>query len=412
MSPGYRISMGANIVLMGIVAALLWPRQPAVSPSAGSAVPPPSPAMDERAIPGSDTRTAARALPPQSTGSKLTPAAIAALEQMGISRDTLINVLLEDFNHRSTEQVVALKRRYAPRLVPDRELVEFARANEAERIRELKEAFGEDGYRAWDKEQVLHSLNRARPPGDELPMSAAEAEQAYRLQKEFDEQSGELQRAIEDGVADRADAGALQAQAQQVLDQGLEQLLGRERFDALRGNVDPATDVYRRYGDLNPTPGQAHAVLQADQDYRANEAALAQTLQETPGDAATVMAELKALDDAHQQNLRGIFGAAAYDDLQRQNDPAYRALTQFAGTWDLADNEVQSVYETLHAFNDRADRTRAAAEMREAAGQRVNWREINAGIEQARQEAEAGLQTLIGRKRLWRLKENGMLSMR
>jgi hypothetical protein len=279
-------------------------------------------------------------------------------------------------------------------------------------MRELKAAFGEEGYLAWDKEQTLHALNRARVPGDELPMTAGEAEQAYRLQKEFDDKARELQIMLEDGVADKADVGTLQAQAQQTLDREIEKLLGPQRFNELRGNVDPTTEVYRTYGDLNPTPSQARAVLQAEQDYRAREAALTKRVNENPGDTANVTAELKALSDAQDENLRQVFGAAVYDNMKRQNDPTFKTLQQYAEAWELKDQEIQSVYETLHAFQDQAARTRSAAEMSEAAGQRVNWREINSAIEQAQQQTEAGLQNLIGGERLQRLKQNGVLTIR
>jgi len=64
---------------------------------------------------------------------------------------------------------------------------ELSRQSDVEQIRELRAVFGEEGYVAWDKEQTLRALNRARVPGDDLPMTSEEAEQAYRLQKEFDD---------------------------------------------------------------------------------------------------------------------------------------------------------------------------------------------------------------------------------
>ncbi|MEJ1972160.1 MAG: hypothetical protein WDM96_06725 [Lacunisphaera sp.] len=163
---------------------------------------------------------------------------MAQLEQMGISHEILVNVLLEDHSRRSARRLLELQRQYAPRLVPDSEVRELTRQSDAEQVRELKEAFGEEGYLAWDKQQTLRSLNRARVPGDELAMTPAEADQAYRLQKAFDEEYKGLQEAMESGVADKAEAGALQAQAQQALDRELEKLLGKPRFDELRGNTD------------------------------------------------------------------------------------------------------------------------------------------------------------------------------
>ncbi|MBK9990491.1 MAG: hypothetical protein IPP19_07115 [Verrucomicrobia bacterium] len=407
MSSAFRISLVTNIVLLGIVAALLWRDRPAaqipIAPSARTA--------HARSAP-SKTDAFTKELQPNSAGQKLTPIAIAQLEQAGIPRESLVNVLLEDLNRRTTKRVLELQKKYAPKLVPDREMRELSRESDAEQIRELKHAFGEEGYLAWDKEQTLRALNRARVPGDELPMTDDEAEQAYRLQKEFDQKNQDLQMAMEDGVADTADAGTLQAQAQQSLDHELEKLLGKQRFDELRGNTDPTTEVYRTFGDMNPSPGQAKAVVLAEQDYRAREAALAKRLHENPGDAANLTAELKAIRDAQDEKLRQIFGADAYDKMKQQNDPTYKTLKQYAEAWELKDQEIQSVYETIHPFQDQAAQTRSAAEMREAAGQRVNWRDINASIERAQQQAEANLQNLIGSERLRRLKQNGVLTIR
>ncbi len=407
MSSALRLSIGANIVLAGIVALLLWRDQPA-APSA--VVLPAKRAMTRSDAPKVDAPPPP--LEPNSVGAKLSPATVAQLEQSGISRELLVNVVVEDLNRRMARQVLDLQRRYAPRPVPDHEMRELTRQDDLERIRELKAAFGEAGYLAWDKEQTLRNLNRARVPGDELPMTPGEAEQAYRLQKEFDENNQQYQQMMEDGVGDQADIGSLQAQAQQTLDRELEKLLGKQRFDELRGNTDPATEVYRTYGDLNPTAGQASAVLQAEGDYRAREADLAKRLRENPANAAQTAAELKALSDAQDATLRQIFGADAYDNIKRQNDPTYQTLQRYAGAWELNDRDVQSVYQALHAFQEQADRTRSAAQLSESAGQPVNWREIEAGIAQARQQTEAGLQSLIGDERLQRLKRNGVLTSR
>lgn len=362
-SRALRLSLVANLALAGLVAVLLW-RSQAAAPVPATL---PRPTAFARVEP-SRMKTIAAELPAPSTGTKNTPAAMAQLEQMGIPHEVLVNVLLEDLNRRQSRRLLELQKEYAPRLVPDREMRALARESEATQERELKAAFGEAGYRAWDKEQMLRDLNRARVPGDELPMSDAEAEQAYRLQKEFTEQTKQLQQAMEEGVADKDDAGALQAEAQQTLDRQLEQLLGKERLGQLRGNTAPTTEVYRTYGDLNPTPDQAEAVVQAEGSYRAREAALAERLKASPADAANVTAELQAMNEAHDENLRQIFGAEAYDNLKRQSDPTYQTLQQFAETWGLNDQEIQSVYETLHPFQDQAGRVRAAAELSAAAG--------------------------------------------
>lgn len=406
MSLGFRLSIGTNIVLMGIVLVLQWRVHPASAPHV--AVPARTAVVRSEM---SKVDVALQEVPSSSAGTRLTPVVIAQLEQKGISRDILINVLLEDLNRQSAKRLLELQRKYAPRLVPDREMIELSRLSVAEQSRELKEAFGEEGYRAWDKEQTLNALNRARMPGDDLPMTTEEAEQAYRLQKEFDEKNRELQIAMEDGIADKVDAGVLQAQAQQTLDRELEKLLGAQRFAELRGSIDPAAEVFRKYGDLNPSSDQVKAVVLVEGDYRARVEALTRRPNEGPEDAINIAAGLKAIDDAREENLRRIFGLEAYDNLKQQNDPTFKMLQQYADAWELKAREVQSVFEVLHASGDQTDRMRSAAEMSEAAGQRVNWREVNSVIEQARQQTEVSLQNLIGAERFSRLKQNGVLTI-
>ena len=393
MAPVLRISLGANLALASVVAALLWHQRPAV------------PAAPAWSGPSADRPTEVAAAParPAATGLR---DALAQLEEQGLPREVVADALVGDLHRRWDVRVAELERRYAPRRVPDREYVELARQRDAEQERELVAALGADGYLAWDKARTLRLHNAGN-----APLSPAEADTVYRLQKDFDTHQKELQMAVEDGVADAADISALHAQAQASLDSELRQLLGTERFNQLRGLSDPLTEATRRFGDLNPTAAQAQAVLQIDGDYCNREAALARQLQEKPG-AVDPAAELRALAAAREENLRRIFGAEAYETTRRDNDSTYQRIAQFASAWDLRPAELAPVYETLRAFREEMDLSRSAAAMREAAGQRVNWRSIDASIERVRQQTETDLVQLLGDKRAWRLKENGLLATR
>ena len=404
MPYAFRLSIATNVALTGILAGLLW-RDHAAGRFPFAAPMPSAVADSEKA----KTTARAGALESKSAVARPTRAAFAQLEVMGISRATLANVLLDDLNRRATDRIAALQRRYAPRLVPDREMLELSRQNEAEETSELKEALGDEGYHAWEKQQALHELNRARAPGDELPMTADEAEQAYRLQKEFDQNARDLQMAGQDGVADKADRGTLLAEAQQTLDRELAKLLGQQRFNELRGNAAPTTEVYRKFGDLNPTPDQAQAALQAETDYRAREAALTAQQNEKTGDPAAIAADLQAMADVREQTYRQVFGAEAYDSYKLAHDPTYQALKQYAGAWNLNGAEVQQVYQSVSAFQQQADAIRAAAALNQQSGQNVDWNAVNATIERARQQTETGLQSTLGPERVHRLKQNGLL---
>lgn len=332
------------------------------------------------------------------------PTVLAQFERLGVARDVVVHALLGEIHRRWDLRSAELEKRYAPSQVPEREYIELARMRDADEVRMLKEALGESEYLAWHKDHTLRMLNVGG-----APLTPQEAELAYRLQKEFNEEYNARQMAMEDGVADEADLGRLHDDAQAALDRQLEQLLGTQRYQQMRGISDPIADVQRRFGDLDPTPDQAHIVLQAEEHYLAREAALAKRLKADASDTAEIAVELQAMREARDQELRRTFGAEAYDALQRQNDPTFKKLTQYAAAWELQDHEIPPLHEALHAFHVQTERTRAAAAMREAAGHPVNWPEINAAIEQSRRQTEATLSKLIGEPRLDRLKQNGML---
>jgi hypothetical protein len=403
MSFASRISVGLNVVLIGVVVAQLY-RGPfkadaPVAPVVRTAV-----SIQPQAL---KTAPVVASLQPRPGGPSLTIEAVAELRKLGVSRDAIVEGLINDHTYRYDQRVRALKKKYAPKPVPPGELREMSWQMESEKTRELKEALGDAEYTAWDKDTTLAQLNMGG-----VRLDSQEAEKAYRLQKEFDEKNKALRMAKDEGVADEADTQALYNQAQQKLDQELETLLGKDRVAAMRGAPDPIADVTRRFDYLHPTTDQAKAVLSAEADIHSHEAALVQQLKENPSAAVNLTAQLKAENDAREESLRRVFGADNYAALKQQNDSTYQKLTQYAEAWDLKDAQIQPLYATLSAFHDEADRTRTVAEMKAAAGQPVNWHEINAGIDQARQQVEAGLAATIGGERVRRLEKNGLLDVR
>jgi hypothetical protein len=400
MSLHLRLSIASNVVLLGLLLAV-WQRgsQPDSSSLAAGGVT----AVDPESATRRDWVRPAAERP---AGGQISPDAVAQLEQMGIARSIIVSALLEDFRRRWDDRFNQLQRKYAPKQVPERELLELARQRDAEQERELRQALGHDGYIAWDKERTLQAVNSAG-----IKLTPSEENQVYRLQKEFELRYNELQMAMEDGIADKADAAALQQQAQDELDRKLERALGKQRVAEMRGISDPMTDVYRKFGDLNPSSVQVDAVLAADRSYESREAELIARLKSNPGARLDVSAELKALREERDEHLRRVFGSQAYEAAQRQNDATYKLLTQYAEAWALRSGEVETVYAVVRAHHHESEHRRAAAQLLEAAGQSVDWVAINRSIDESRQKAEAELLRALGPDRLRRLKQNGVLTM-
>lgn len=402
MSAALRASLAANLLLAVLVAVLLG-RSPAEA-RRSAADPLPGAGASSLALSVADEPDPSAAGSP---AAKLRPEALLDLERLGIPRSAVVAALLDTFHRRWDLRFTELQRAYAPRQVPEREWIELGRLRAADQVRELKETLGEEGYVQWDRERTLQAVN---PAG--APMTPAEAERAYRLRKDFEEKHAELQMAMEDGVADRADAAALQARAQEALDRELETLLGKERYEQMRGFTSPVAEVQRIYGDLNPSLAQAEAVVRAEDQSRRRETELAGRVKEGRADPAALAAELKVIQETREQELRRVFGADAYETMKRQTDPTYRTLQQYAGAWGLGPHELPRVYSVLRDFHADAERMRLAAGMRQTAGQPVDWREVDAAIDAARRQTEAGLTAVLGGERLHRLKQNELLTRR
>jgi len=407
MTSGLRLSLTANIALVSLVVALIlrWPAPP-VKPAEKLR------RLDSHAEKGSTNPSRG----PSETMAEggLNPVAAAELMHCGVSRETLTEVVLQDFERRQNEALAQLEKRYAPALIPEREMIAFSRRRDVDRVRAIRNTLGEEAYRAWDRNQALQELNFRRLPGDPLPMSAAETERAYELQRDFDERSKSIQMAFEDGVADRADADALRKRAKQELDDALSKLLGSDRLAQLHGSADEtghigaAGETQQNWSDLCPTAEQAKGIERADTDYRSHENELAKALAARTTDPSAAAAELMRIAAEREQTLRGIFGAEAYAEHEAARDPAYGALTRYAEAWDLKPADIDRVYHSVSVFEQQADGLRRLAALREQAGSNVDWNAVNAAIEQLKRQASADVGAAVGPERLRRMEASGL----
>lgn len=403
MSRVLKLSLAVNAILVAL-AAWLWLERGGPSVRTAAAI---EPATASRARVPDASEAVASSENASTNRDRITPDVVADLMRRGISREALVIALREQSNRQWDQELLELERRQAPRPLSERDYHQFARRREAAQDAEIRAALGEEGYREWDRMVTLRALN----PSD-LPLAPREADQAYRLQKEYELQHRELTRAQEDGLADPADVAALQAQAQATRDRQLEELLGKTRAEALRGSAEATADAHARFGDEGALSGQAIAAARVDADFRARESALGERSRDAAVDVSTIASEMQAIEADREQELRRIFGAAAYDEQQREKDATFRAVRQYAAAWELGEREVGAVYERLRALRSRTGSLRAAAAMREAAGQAVDWPALNTLLVAEGGRAESDLVALIGPERTKRLKQNGLLAER
>lgn len=340
-------------------------------------------------------------------GIGLNPDAVGHLERMGISREVIAKLVLGEFHRQWDQRFIDLERRYAPRSVPDWEYVVLERERGDLEARALEGALGKERYASWDRARTMRLLNTGG-----VALDSDELFAAYDLQKAFEKEHRELQRSMDDGLVDRADASALQAFALEERDRQLMELLGEETFRKMRGMVDPLERLYQEFGDMEPTNSQVEEALEVENGYKDLQSELEVKVSGSLSGTSEVAQELERMALFREGRLREIFGEAAYESSEREKDPMFKTLVQYADAWELSDHEVRSVYVELDAFHDKVGRFREAAGIRQAAGQEVDWRQLEGVVEGDRQKIEARLEDLIGTDRFSRLKRNGLLKIR
>jgi len=395
MSLEYRLSILANLALLGAAVLLIREGNRAASHIAGVTAPPTRSAPSK--LPVASRPTAAR---PEETAD-----VFARLEKAGVSRIVLADIMRNDHRRRWGKRVRELENRFAPKQPPQREYVTLRRLEEEDEDRELKQTLGEEGYAAWDKEQTLRKVNF-----EEVPMKPEESDRVYQLDKQLDDKLREMRLAMEYGDADVADMSTLQMKAQDEYEKALENLLGKERYDKLKGYSFPVVEGHAEFNELNPSPDQVSALQSAVSGYQAAEAELSKRIADKPMDAAAIAAELKTMNEAQEQSMRKAIGADAYEALRREHDETYQALTQYAQAWHLQDNEIEPVYQKLKAYEDNVEWLRKAAQMTELAGQTADWSAVKATIERSRQATQSELEALVGPDRARAIARNGLLS--
>jgi hypothetical protein len=396
MSLAYRLSVVANVALIAVTIGLVShergePTAPAVAARAAESTEPSSATANKRAAP---------ARRPESTADLF-----ARLEKAGVATTVLADIVRTDHRRRWSKRVFELENRFAPKQPPQREYIMLRRLEEEDETRALKQALGEQGYAAWDREQTLQKLNF-----EEVAMSSAEEDRVYDLEKRLEDKLREMQLAMEDGDADIADMGTLQMQAQDAYEKDLEKLLDTQRYQQLKGYTIPVVEGHLEFNELSPTPEQVTALQAAVSDYQTRETDLTTRLADKPADPATIAAELKTYRDEEDARLRDTIGADAYANFKRDHDDTYQTLTQYSQAWNLKDGEIEPVYDKIKAYVDNVDRLRRAAQLTQLAGEAADWNTINATIEQSRQQTEADLQSLIGPDRAHAIERNGLLS--
>jgi len=270
---------------------------------------------------------------------------------------------------------------------------------------DMRAALGEEGFKQWDHENMLRETDQGK-----VQLTAAETATAYDAWKKLQQRELELRQAKSRGEMDDADVADAHDKAYAEFTQQMKSLLGDERY-AKSQQTDPdsaAAGLRQDFAKAEPTDAQFQQLLQTQQQWNDQRAALDKQFQDNQSSAA-YESQIKALDDARDAEYQRVLGTNVFSALQKEEDPGYTKMKKYETIWGLDDNSIDSIYGTMQYYQKSVSDYQSQARALEAQGQTVDWNAINKNLQQFAQQTQQSLQNYLGADRFTRLQQNGVI---
>jgi len=335
--------------------------------------------------------------PPASRYSNIASAAerrrwiIDELRAMGVPNDTLALVARVDFE-------VTWESRFAACGVDRNKLAAVQLDMDLNKDAEMRAALGEDGFKRWDVKNMLwEAMSTA------VAVTPSESDAIYASKKKLQQRELELEQAKVNGTMDDAAINDAEDKVYSEYNQQLKAVLGDERYAKSQQLDDAFSAGNLRYtlakNGVNPDDAQFQQLFKVEQDW--NRAQL--KLDPTSPDYS---AQLKALNDAHDQQYQQVLGADAYATFQKEQDPGYTQMKKYETLWGLDDTKADYVYNTMKSYEKSVQDLQAGTSALQAQGQNVDWDGVNKRVQQLTDQTGQTLQNYLGEDSFNKLQRN------
>jgi hypothetical protein len=269
---------------------------------------------------------------------------------------------------------------------------------------EMRAALGEQGFRQWDQENMLHEANIGK-----IQLAASESDSIYDLKKTLQQRQRDLEQAKLKGTMDNSDFNDAEAKAYSDFNDQMKALLGDERYAESQGmgSNNMAANLRQDLAKVNPTDSQVQDLLQAQQQIDDRRAALDKQFQDDPS-SPDYAAQLKALDDERDQQYASVLGTNVFDSLQKEQDPTYNEMKKCEDVWGLDDDKVDYVYDAMKQYQQSVQDYQAQANALQAQGQSVDWDAVNSNLVQFASQTQQSLQNYLGDGAFNKMQRNGV----
>jgi hypothetical protein len=323
------------------------------------------------------------------------------LRAMGVPNKVLSRVVLDDLDWKWNQQGGALSLKTHGD--PDT-MAAFKMENAMSLDAEMRAALGEEGFKQWDRENMLREANSGK-----IELTASETEGTYDLWKKLRQLELELRRARLKGEMDDVAVSDAYDKAVSEFKQQMKALLGDERY-AKSQQLDsgaPADSLRQEFAKANPSDVQFQELLKTQQQWNEQRTELDKRFHDDQSSAAYAE-QIKALDATRNQEYRKVLGDSVFETLQKEQDPGYSKMRKYANIWGLDDTRIDYVYGTMKYYEKSVEDYNARARALEAEGQNVDWDAVKKNLQQFSQQTQQALQNHLGQDSFSRLQQNGV----
>lgn len=322
---------------------------------------------------------------------------VEQLREAGVPNRILARVVLSDLEEHYDRRIEACDGDADSMALAQ---LEFDRNKDAE----MRAALGEEGFKLWDRENMLREANSGK-----VPLTTAETDTLYGLKKKLQQRQWELEEARLKKEMDDADINDASEKAYAAFNQEMKELLGDQRYAKSQGLDDDvaAESLRHNVASANPTDAQFQELLKAQQQWNEQRSELDQQFQADESSPAYA-AKIQSLDEARDREYQRVLGTNVFDALQKEQDGGYSKMKKYADLWGLDDRKMDYVYATMKYYEKSVQDYNARARALEAQGQSVDWEAMNKNLRQFVEQTRQALQDQLGQDRFDKLQRNGV----
>jgi len=118
--------------------------------------------------------------------------------------------------------------------------------------------------------------------------------------------------------------------------------------------------------------------------------------------------QIKALDEARDQEYQRVLGSNAFGTLQKAQDDGYSKMKKYENIWGLDDNKVDNVYDAIKYYEKTVQDYQARASALDAQDQSVDWDAVNKNLQQFKEQTQQSLQNYLGQDSFNKMQRNGV----